>query len=92
MTVATARTRGRPRKTTWPPCAVCGDPDGFIGPRETTPRRYGGYAYGIDGELCHRCAQRLNATRRNRRRAALEAASRSCPAAACRCACHGRAG
>ncbi len=89
---AALRPRGRPRKTTWPPCAVCGDPDGRIAPGCRTPSRYGGYAYGIDGEVCFSCIQTLRQAAGRRRRAALEAASRSCSAAACRCACHGRAG
>ena len=46
----------RPAKTTWPPCARCGDPDGPIrGSKNVTPTRLSGARFGVEGQLCHPC-------------------------------------
>ena len=60
---------GRP-KASWPPCAACGDPGGYVGPRAGTPKRTNGAHFGIGGPVCQRCYVRLyDAERRRRRRA-----------------------
>lgn len=46
-----------PIKTSWPPCADCGDPDGPLKGRRT-PARVSGERFGIDGQLCNRCYQK----------------------------------
>lgn len=44
------------RKTSWGPCARCGDPDGPIESGHcVTPVRYDGTRFGIDGRICARC-------------------------------------
>ena len=62
---------GRRPKASWPPCAACGDPGGWVAPGDQTPRRTSGARFGVAGRLCQRCYVRLyDAERRGGRRPA----------------------
>jgi hypothetical protein len=53
---------GRKPKTSWDPCARCGDPDGQLHPGKPaarTPSRINGQRFGIEGSLCWRCYKLL---------------------------------
>jgi hypothetical protein len=51
---------GTPRKTTWAPCARCGDPDGPKSNRQSrTPERVDGRRFGVAGRVCFRCYHQL---------------------------------
>jgi hypothetical protein len=54
------------QKTSWPPCARCGDPDGRSS-AGTTPDRITGDRFGIDGPICRRCYGALQERERRRR-------------------------
>jgi len=54
---------GRRKKSEWPPCADCGTPDGPIRKGLRSPIRIKGERFGIDGELCWGCYDRLNKRR-----------------------------
>lgn len=71
-------------KTTWLPCAECGDPDGTKSTRSVNPTRVNGQPFGIDGQICFRCYQR----HRSRRVHATYRASCVCQCSSCGCACH----
>jgi hypothetical protein len=47
------------RKTSWPPCAVCGDPDGPVYPGRRTPVRVRLQRVGLEGHACPKCYYRL---------------------------------
>lgn len=47
-------------KTTWEPCARCGDPDGPRGKRNKTPTRTNGERFGVAGRICGRCYSHLH--------------------------------
>lgn len=56
------------------PCVVCGDPGGFVPTNGRRPRRVDVGRFGIPGEACRRCYDRIKApVQRPRRR--LERAS-----------------
>lgn len=48
-------------KTTWPPCARCGTPDGQIptNGRHRTPLRVSGAQFGLEGSVCAACYMTL---------------------------------
>lgn len=52
------------RRTEWPPCAVCGDPNGKNAPGCWTPQRRSGARFGVEGLLCVRCYRRLQMRKR----------------------------
>lgn len=57
-------------KTAWPPCAQCGDPNGRIKKdkrQRVTPTRLGGAAFGIEGQICLTCYERLVGQQRSQR-------------------------
>ncbi len=47
------------RKKSWPPCVVCGDPDGRRDVPTGSPVRISGERFGVNGTLCRRCHKRL---------------------------------
>lgn len=47
------------QRNTWDPCVRCGDPDGYIPKRQTSPARKDGGTFGIEGEVCSRCYSAL---------------------------------
>jgi hypothetical protein len=47
-------------KPSWPPCAVCGTPDGTVIGTRVTPMRIAGTRFGITGQLCKRCYSRYS--------------------------------
>lgn len=51
------RRRATPPRTSWPPCADCGTPDGYTGGRPT-PKRADGSKFGFSGSLCSTCWHR----------------------------------
>lgn len=53
-----------PVKSSWEPCAACGDPDGFAAADRKSPDRFAGERFGIDGQLCKRCYARMNSHHR----------------------------
>jgi hypothetical protein len=56
---------GRPVRTSWLPCVVCGDPEGYRHPgRACSPHRVSLARFGIEGEGCYHCYQRLNGRHR----------------------------
>jgi hypothetical protein len=64
-------------KTSWLPCAKCGDPDGPTLPPHKTPRRLSGARFGITGALCGRCYPVLySAQYRANRRASANGSTR----------------
>lgn len=67
-------THRAPRKTTWPPCARCGTPDG-VSTSKTTPDRISGARFSIDGQLCRRCYGTLQERERRRRHGSPASAS-----------------
>lgn len=60
-------------KTEWEPCVLCGDPDGYV--TYATPDRFTGRRFGIDGDICRRCYNRLK--EREARRQGLRASKRA---------------
>lgn len=52
-------TRVASRRATWPPCAVCGDPKGYVRKGAHRPVRMRGAPYGLEGEVCWTCYCRL---------------------------------
>ena len=64
---AVARGAFRPRlKSSWPPCADCGDPDGYRPAPSRTPLRRSGARWGFAGPLCSGCYGRRSAAERRR--------------------------
>lgn len=43
------------KKTTWEPCAKCGEPNGKITKPAVTPDRFRGERFGINGTVCRHC-------------------------------------
>jgi hypothetical protein len=62
------RNKQWPTKTSWPPCALCGDKDGRTCAR--TPDRITGARFGVEGSICRRCYGRLHERQRRQRRKA----------------------
>jgi hypothetical protein len=65
--------RAARRRATWPPCAACGDPDGYVHKKGRSPMRLSGSPYGVEGEICWTCYCRLR--RRLKSRAGAEPSS-----------------
>lgn len=55
---------GRKPKASWPPCAICGDPDGGLSGGARTPVRVDVTRFGIEGRACNTCYARIAARRR----------------------------
>lgn len=51
----------RPPKTSWDPCARCGDPDGPIMKGGRTPARIDAAKWGLPGKVCSECYRTLRA-------------------------------
>jgi hypothetical protein len=62
-TVVEHREHDGATKQAWPACVLCGDIDGRIPMGKRTPGRFTGASFGIDGQLCARCYQRLHKRR-----------------------------
>jgi hypothetical protein len=56
---AAIKPRKGPGKSSWPPCAICGDPDGGKAKNLLTPSRHNLRRFGVDGVGCQRCYVRL---------------------------------
>ncbi len=56
---------GRPPRTSWLPCVLCGDPDGYCDVRRNrSPHRVSLARFGIEGEGCYHCYQKLKGRER----------------------------
>jgi hypothetical protein len=64
------------RRATWPPCAACGDPDGYVPKKSRSPIRLAGAPYGVEGELCWTCYCRLRRWFKSREGAELSSTPR----------------
>ena len=53
--------RGRPAKTSWRPCSICGTMEGHVPAKAVTPARFSLKRFGLLNEVgCRRCYDRLN--------------------------------
>ena len=51
---------GGKRKTEWPPCILCGNPNGPTQGTNIAPDRISGARFNIKGSLCRRCYHKLS--------------------------------